>query len=223
MYDQLSERGYGYGPVFQGLKAAWTAGTDIFAEVELDDSAHADAARFGLHPALLDSTMHALGVRAAAPESDAAGGDGPALPFFWKDIRLHASGATTLRVRLSGSGDDTVSLAMADATGSPVLSVDGLTFRPVSVGQLGGSAGVGGLHEVVWRPLGSSASASASASASVSVAGFGSAVVPAVFEVPLLSVGVDPVRGVRSVLGGVLEAVQGWLRAEGEGPLVVVT
>ncbi|WP_420705893.1 polyketide synthase dehydratase domain-containing protein, partial [Streptomyces sp. NRRL F-5065] len=157
LYDQLSERGYGYGPVFQRLKAAWTAGTDIFAEVELDDSAHADAARFGLHPALLDSTMHALGVRAAAPESDAAGGDGPALPFFWKDIRLHASGATTLRVRLSGSSDDTVSLAMADATGAPVLSVDGLTFRPVSVGQLGGSAGVGGLHEVVWRPLGSSA------------------------------------------------------------------
>ncbi|TRV70835.1 SDR family NAD(P)-dependent oxidoreductase, partial [Streptomyces sp. 130] len=36
-------------------------------------------------------------------------------------------------------------------------------------------------------------------------------------------VGVDPVVGVRSVLGGVLEAVQGWLEGDGAGALVVVT
>ncbi|WP_285574925.1 hypothetical protein, partial [Streptomyces sp. RTGN2] len=35
--------------------------------------------------------------------------------------------------------------------------------------------------------------------------------------------GVDPVVGVRSVLGGVLEAVQGWLEGDEAGRLVVVT
>ncbi|MFJ6438854.1 type I polyketide synthase, partial [Streptomyces sp. NPDC091416] len=186
MYDTLAERGYGYGPVFQGLKAAWTSGEDIFAEVELDESVHADARRFGLHPALLDSTMHALGLQADDLESGPAGDGRPALPFFWEGVRLFASGSTALRVRLSGSGDDTVSLAMADAAGEPVLSVDGLTLRPVPVEQLVGSGGGGGLHEVVWRPL---------VVAGVVEAGAG---VGGVFEVPV-SVGVDPVVGVRSV------------------------
>ncbi|WRZ03686.1 acyltransferase domain-containing protein [Streptomyces sp. NBC_00385] len=212
MYDVLDERGYGYGPVFQGLKAAWTVGEDIFAEVELDESVHADAKRFGLHPALLDSTMHALGLQAADLESGAAGDGRPALPFFWEGVRLFASGSTALRVRLTGSGVDTVSLAMADAAGEPVLSVDGLTLRPVSVEQLAGSGVGGGLHEVVWRPLVSAGG----------VAGGGGVSVPRVFEVPV-SVGVDPVVGVRSVLGGVLGAVQGWLEADEAGPLVVVT
>ncbi|MEZ7007444.1 SDR family NAD(P)-dependent oxidoreductase [Streptomyces sp. AD55] len=226
-YALLRKQGYAYGPVFQGLKAVWRRGDDIFAEVELPEQAHADAERFGLHPALLDSTMHALGVG-----EDVTGDEPTELPFSWTNVSLHAAGARALRVRISPQGVNGRTLSLANQDGSPVATIGGLTFRPVSAGQLGGSAGVGGLHEVVWRPLGSSASASASASASVSASvsgaagsgsGFGSAVVPAVFEVPLLSVGVDPVRGVRSVLGGVLEAVQGWLRAEGEGPLVVVT
>ncbi|WP_353051485.1 type I polyketide synthase [Streptomyces sp. RTGN2] len=208
LYDTLSERGYGYGPVFQGLKAAWTVGDDILAEVELDESVHADARRFGLHPALLDSTMHALGLHADDFESGSAEDGRPALPFFWEGIRLFSSGPTALRVRLTRS-DDTVSLAMADAAGEPVLSVDGLTLRPVSVEQLVGSGGGGGLHEVVWRPL---------VGAGAAVSG----VVGGVFEVPVL-VGVDPVVGVRSVLGGVLEAVQGWLEGDEAGRLVVVT
>ncbi|WUQ23240.1 SDR family NAD(P)-dependent oxidoreductase [Streptomyces sp. NBC_00236] len=212
MYDTLAERGYDYGPVFQGLKAAWIAGEHIFAEVELDESVHADAKRFGLHPALLDSTMHALGLQPADSGSGATEDDRPALPFFWEGVRLFASGATALRVRLTGSGADTVSLAMADTAGEPVLSVAGLTLRPVSVEQLAVGSGVGGgLHEVVWRPL-----------VAAGVAG-GDVPVSRVFEVPVPVVGVDPVVGVRSVLGGVLEAVQGWLRADEAGRLVVVT
>ncbi|MEZ7007876.1 polyketide synthase dehydratase domain-containing protein, partial [Streptomyces sp. AD55] len=225
-YDLLSERGYGYGPVFQGLKAAWTSGEELYAEVALPESVHQDAEHFGLHPALLDAAMHV-----ALIDDGSRTDESTVLPFAWTDVALHAAGASALRVRIAPAGPDSVSVLVADGAGQPVLSVGALVSRPVSVGQLGGSAGVGGLHEVVWRPLGSSASASVSVSASVSGAagseaagsGFGAAVVPAVFEVPLLSVGVDPVRGVRSVLGGVLEAVQGWLRAEGEGPLVVVT
>lgn len=100
---------------------------------------------------------------------------------------------------------------MADTAGEPVLAVAGLTLRPVSVEQLAGSGVGGGLHEVVWRPLVAAAAAAAAAAGGAGV-----------FEVPV-SVGVDPVVGVRSVLGGVLEAVQGWLVGEEAGPLVVVT
>ncbi|MGW4615963.1 acyltransferase domain-containing protein, partial [Rhodococcus triatomae] len=58
-YERLAEQGYGYGPVFQGLKAAWQRGEEIFAEVVLPEGAGADAERFGVHPALLDAAMHA--------------------------------------------------------------------------------------------------------------------------------------------------------------------
>ncbi len=205
-YELLHKQGYVYGPVFQGLKAVWRRGDDVFAEVELPEQAHGDAERFGLHPALLDATMHALGVG-----EDVTGDEPTELPFSWTNVSLHAAGARSLRVRLSPQGATSRTLSLADQDGAPVATIGGLMFRPVSVEQLAGSGVGGGLHEVVWRPL--------VAAGVVEGAGV---LRPAVFEVPV--VGVDPVVGVRSVLGGVLEAVQGWLADEGaDGPLVVVT
>ncbi|NEE31656.1 hypothetical protein G3M53_40210, partial [Streptomyces sp. SID7982] len=34
-YDRLAEQGYGYGPAFHGLRAAWRRGDEVFAEVAL--------------------------------------------------------------------------------------------------------------------------------------------------------------------------------------------
>lgn len=59
-YELLAGRGYGYGPLFQGLRAAWTRGDEVFAEVALPDLAQLDAQRFGVHPALLDACLHAI-------------------------------------------------------------------------------------------------------------------------------------------------------------------
>ncbi|WTX22516.1 SDR family NAD(P)-dependent oxidoreductase [Streptomyces sp. NBC_00656] len=207
-YELLHKQGYVYGPVFRGLKAVWRRGDDVFAEVELPEQAHGDAERFGLHPALLDATMHALGVG-----EDVTGDEPTELPFTWTDVSLHAAGARSLRVRLSPQGASSLTMSLAGQDGAPVATIGGLMFRPVSVEQLAGSGVGGGLHEVVWRPL------VAGAAAGGVVVGVGGA---GVFEVPV-SVGVDPVVGVRSVLGGVLEAVQGWLAGEEAGPLVVVT
>src|SRR5262249_16170356 len=47
------------GPAFQGLKAAWRSGGEGYAAVELPAAEHDDAARFGLHPALLDAAPDA--------------------------------------------------------------------------------------------------------------------------------------------------------------------
>ncbi|WP_019306431.1 type I polyketide synthase, partial [Mycobacterium avium] len=38
-YQRLAARGYGYGPAFQGLTAAWVRGDEVFAEVRLPDAA----------------------------------------------------------------------------------------------------------------------------------------------------------------------------------------
>src|SRR4029077_6521863 len=97
-YEALADRGYGYGPAFRGLRAAWRRGDEVFAEVALPADAAAEAAAFGIHPALLDAALHVAGL---------AGGDGAKepsdarLPFTWNGVSLRAAGASSLRVRLS--------------------------------------------------------------------------------------------------------------------------
>ncbi|MYR83785.1 KR domain-containing protein, partial [Streptomyces sp. SID685] len=84
-----------------------------------------------LHPALLDAALHAIGAGGLVPESD-----GPLLPFAWSGVSVHATGASTVRVRLAAAGADAVSLTVADSAGQPVASVESLTLRPVSAEQL---------------------------------------------------------------------------------------
>ncbi|MEV4753350.1 SDR family NAD(P)-dependent oxidoreductase [Streptosporangium sp. NPDC049248] len=131
LYDRLAEGGLGYGPVFQGMKAAWRgAAGEVFAEVALPEQAASSAGSFGLHPALLDAALHAVpfvGLEAA---------EGGRLPFSWSDVSLQAGGASALRVRLAKTGDDSVSLTAMDAVGAPVLSARSLVLRSVSTGQL---------------------------------------------------------------------------------------
>ncbi|MDB4966358.1 MAG: polyketide synthase, partial [Myxococcales bacterium] len=120
LYERLADSGLVYGPQLQGLTAAWRAGDQIYAEVELADGA--DARGFGLHPALFDAALHAWMLD---PTTEVG------LPFSWTGVTLHASGASRLRVRLAPvDGQGTVSVAIADATGAPVASVAGLRTRP---------------------------------------------------------------------------------------------
>ena len=131
VYDRLAGLGLEYGPGFQGLSAAWRRGEEVFAEVALAETEQAHAGSFGLHPALLDAALHAIG-------AGLAGAGGAQLPFSWSGVRLHARGASSLRVHLSASGEAGVSLALADAEGGLVALVDSLALRPVSREQLGG-------------------------------------------------------------------------------------
>ncbi|MFC5290404.1 SDR family NAD(P)-dependent oxidoreductase [Actinokineospora guangxiensis] len=125
-YDGLSSGGFGYGPGFQGLTAAWRRGGDVLAEVALPDTpAQADAAAFGLHPAVLDAVQHAA---AFALPADTGG----RLPFSWSGVTLHASGASAVRVRMTPTGPDSVAIAVFDTDGEPVATLDSLTLRPVA-------------------------------------------------------------------------------------------
>ncbi|MEU4254426.1 SDR family NAD(P)-dependent oxidoreductase, partial [Amycolatopsis sp. NPDC026612] len=139
-YAGLARLGLHYGPRFQGLTGVWQGGDgEWFAEVALDDA----ATGFGLHPALLDSALHAIGFTGVGGT-----GRGPVLPFAWQDVTLHATGATALRVRLLRTGDDTVTLSAVDPAGAPVLSVGGLTLRAAEPS----AASVDGLFEMRWSP-----------------------------------------------------------------------
>ncbi|MEU5090917.1 SDR family NAD(P)-dependent oxidoreductase [Streptomyces sp. NPDC021356] len=140
LYERLRARGYDYGPVFQGLRAVWRAGEDVFAEVVLPGQTRDEAGRFGVHPALLDAALHAS-LAVEEDGTDGTDGTGEAaetvLPFAWTGVSLHARGASELRVRLSPAGRDGTAISAADATGRPVLSVGSLVARPVAAGSLG--------------------------------------------------------------------------------------
>ncbi|MBP2706922.1 SDR family NAD(P)-dependent oxidoreductase [Microbispora sp. RL4-1S] len=131
-YERLSGAGFGYGPAFQGLTAAWRLGTDIYAEVTLPESETGQAARFNLHPALLDAALHGVALAEAGADRSAR------MAFAFTDVTVHAVGATTLRVRLTPSGADRVALFAADGAGAAVVSVGSLVMRPVTSAQAEG-------------------------------------------------------------------------------------
>ncbi|MGW5236579.1 polyketide synthase dehydratase domain-containing protein, partial [Streptomyces nodosus] len=149
LYERLADGGFGYGPLFQGLRAAWRRGEEVFAEVVLPESGHTDAESFGLHPALLDSALHAASF--VDLDERAAGG----LPFSWEGVSLHASGATTLRVRLAPAAGDAVAIAVADDSGQLVLSADSLILRAVAAREIDAAAALvrDALFRLDWVPV----------------------------------------------------------------------
>ncbi|MFE1802240.1 SDR family NAD(P)-dependent oxidoreductase [Streptomyces sp. NPDC059517] len=201
-YERLLARGYDYGPVFQGLKAAWRRGADeVFAEVALPEGA--DAARFGLHPALLDAAMHVGLIEDGEDEA-------PELPFSWNGVTLHRAGASALRVRLArGAGEDGSTVLVADGSGAPVLSVETLAARTVSVEQLrAGGEHRESLFTLTWTKA---------------PAGPAPRTPVVVYEVPRADG--DTPEAVRATTDAVLARLQGWLTEEntGERKLAVVT
>ncbi|MFF1379623.1 SDR family NAD(P)-dependent oxidoreductase [Streptomyces sp. NPDC058308] len=147
-YAGLAERGYGYGPVFQGLRTAWRTADALYAEVELPTQ----PGTFGIHPALLDAALHA--VTLGVPSLSGADGTQPLLPFSWTGVTMEASGAAAVRVRLTAAGDGAVSLAAVDTAGQPVVTVDALVLRPMSAAGAAVAAPDqdGGLH-LRWRAV----------------------------------------------------------------------
>ncbi|WP_443045107.1 type I polyketide synthase [Streptomyces sp. Go40/10] len=211
LYEELAGRGYDYGPVFQGLRAVWRRGDVVFGEVGLPAGEVESAGGFGLHPALLDAALHAgafLGER--GPD-----GGGLFLPFAWSGVSLHASGASSLRFRLTSAGSESLSLDLADGEGVPVASVESLVLRAVAEEQLrvSGAGGGDSLFRVEWT------------SVPVPVSEGTDGVGVEILEVPRsgsVSSSVDA-EVVRDVTAGVLAGVQSFLASSGGGRLVVVS
>ncbi|WP_166020661.1 polyketide synthase dehydratase domain-containing protein, partial [Streptomyces chilikensis] len=206
MYDLLADMGYGYGPVFRGLRAVWRRGDDLFVEVGLEGEAAEQAGRFGLHPALLDSALHAIGLTGGVSDLD-----GPGLPFAWTGVELFAVGSPALRVRMTAGEGGRISLDLADGIGVPVGRIGSLVLRSVSPGQLDGTAaqetGPDSLYRVDWTPKAAPAEPVDAAPTQV------------------VELGVEDSEGVRDAVVRVLGWLQEWVAAERESDarLLVVT
>ncbi|MFE0464214.1 SDR family NAD(P)-dependent oxidoreductase, partial [Kitasatospora sp. NPDC058965] len=213
-YPTLAATGLGYGPVFQGLRAAWTLDGAVYAEVALPESAHPHAQRMGLHPALLDASLHAVAFTGAI-------GEQAVLPFAWSGVQLHATGASAVRVRLTPKGEGTVTLAVCDPAGRPVATIGSLVLRPVDTGQLAAARARfhDALFETAWTPL---TVGQAPAVSSADWRDLGTATP----EVVVLQVtGGSTAAEVHRATAEALAAVQGWLAEDrlADSRLLVVT
>jgi acyl transferase domain-containing protein/acyl carrier protein len=150
-YDRLADLGLDYGPTFQGLRSAWRHGSELFAEVSLDDES--TAALFGLHPAVLDAALHAVALTA---DDEVA-----RVPFAWRGVSLHANHASSVRVRITPDGPDAVSLVLADTSGGLVASVESLTVRPAAPVR-DRSVARESLFQLDWAPVAAPAGATSS-------------------------------------------------------------
>jgi acyl transferase domain-containing protein/NADPH-dependent curcumin reductase CurA/acyl carrier protein len=146
LYSQLAENGLEYGPSFRALRAAWRQGDDVLAEVALPDEAAVHAPSFGVHPALLDATLHAIALLPAQDDETT----GARLPFLWSGISAHGTGGAVLRVRITGVGPGAVRMSFADQSGEPVATVRSLTLRPMTAGQLGAATTRNWLYRPTW-------------------------------------------------------------------------
>jgi acyl transferase domain-containing protein len=205
LYDRLAERGYHYGPAFQGVQAAWRAGETLYAEVRLADDTSPSG--FGVHPALLDAALHPLIL-------DASDTDTVRLPFSWSDIRLLATDATAARVRLSATGPDTISVDLADDTGIPIATAGALTVRPVALAGLLAAAGGSsdGLFQVTWTAVPPSPDVEVDSAEFAGLAGGGP--VPDFVIMRCRGAGDDVARSAHSAVRTTLALIQDWLADE---------
>ncbi|MFF3821463.1 type I polyketide synthase [Streptomyces bluensis] len=241
LYTRLAETGMVYGPAFQGLRALWRAGGDLFVEAELPEHTADDASGFALHPALLDAVLHALGIDDTEADTEAGEGRRKALlPFLWSGVHPTAVGASAVRARLTVHAPGEVALRIADAEGEPVADVARLVLRPVAAGEVG-AGGARHLYRMRWvtapasptgpvtelAVLGDTALLPAEAGLRSGVTAFpdlaaltADETAPATVLLPVPA-GQTPAEAA----SGVLSALQGWLAEPGlgAGRLAVVT
>nr|WHM27942.1 NftD1 [Streptomyces conglobatus] len=228
LYARLADAGTDYGPLFQGVQAAWRRGEEIYTEVALPDDV--DGTGYGLHPGLFDAALHG-GLLDAEP------GAVPNLPVSWSNVWYGPATAARARVRVTAA-DSVLRVDAVDLDGEPVLSVGRVGYRPAP--RLDGAPRHAGdaLFELTWTPV----NAEPSPAARVAVLGgpaaagegfadldalesalAGGAEAPTLVVAPVTAP--DGGTGIRELCGRALDTVRRWVASplSADARLVLVT
>ncbi|MEU8698962.1 thioester reductase domain-containing protein [Streptomyces sp. NPDC048680] len=131
-------------PQDQGPDGVWQRDGELFAEVRLPDELADQTDAFGIHPMLVEAALR--------PVLD----DVLGAAVRWQGIRLYATGARTLRVRLTPrpGGAAGYALHLADPSGTPVADVAAVipgTLAPAAVAAAR-TRDHDALFRVTWAP-----------------------------------------------------------------------
>uniref|UniRef100_UPI00047650FA acyltransferase domain-containing protein n=1 Tax=unclassified Streptomyces TaxID=2593676 RepID=UPI00047650FA len=126
-----------------GIRAAWRRDGELYAEI-VSGEGH-DPAGYALHPALLEAALGSA-VLTGLPAGAAS--------VRWRDVTLHAVGATTLRVRVVPTADEPLGVAVeiADGSGAPVATVGAMLLKDGADDRIRQAAFAqrGGQYTVEW-------------------------------------------------------------------------
>ncbi|WP_208921819.1 polyketide synthase dehydratase domain-containing protein [Streptomyces capitiformicae] len=237
LYARSDEPQASWAPHAEGLYDAEDGPSDVradegaaaehTAEVRLPDGLLGEAAGYGLHPALLDAAVSGL--------PGAVGTDTVPVAAQWRGVRLHATGATVVRVRATRTGERSFRLDLADAVGDAVASVASVTFEEVPgerFAAVPGGIPRDALFRLDWLPADlrepDEPSTWTVLDAPEDIATAAEAAVGAGADAALLSwpaAGDDTVTATHSATRRALDLVRGWLaddRLE-KTPLLVLT
>ena len=151
-YDRLLHDGHEYGPAFRGMVALWRGENEALARIELPAGPSAEAAAYGMHPALLDASMQLLG--AALPGSAEVDSAGETyLPVSLGSYRLrthgHSRGWSHVRLRPSSDADGfSADVCLYDEAGAVMARLVDVYLRRSTVAALRPAPQ---LYELAWR------------------------------------------------------------------------
>ncbi|MFI6039314.1 type I polyketide synthase [Streptomyces sp. NPDC051315] len=152
LYDTFAHVGFDYGPAFRGLREVWRRGDELFAAATLPPAAGDSTGHgFTLHPALLDTALHAVVAGGVVTFEEGRGW----LPFSWSAAVSAGVCGSTVRLRITRVDDGVVTVTAADESGREIARIGALTFRPTSAEQLrtAGGGRTPSLYELEWVPV----------------------------------------------------------------------
>jgi acyl transferase domain-containing protein len=151
LYEAVAASGLCYGSAFQGMKQLLRGEGEVFADVALPLDV-GDAGKYGVHPALLDASLHAL--------FGLAGDRTLSLPFSIEQVVVHQVGAAAAFVHATRTiahedGAFSADVTLMDAEGHVLVEVVGLQSRPLRAEMLDGVAATS-VYRLGWPEVATS-------------------------------------------------------------------
>ncbi len=131
-YERYRSMGINYGATYHGVKQIFLGEDQALARIDLPRMAQADKGKYQLHPAILDSALHA----AIGLVWDSLDDSGPMLPFALDEFKIIAPYLSTnwayirySQNNLPNSNIKKLDIDLCDDTGKIVLQFRGLTSK----------------------------------------------------------------------------------------------
>jgi acyl transferase domain-containing protein/NADPH:quinone reductase-like Zn-dependent oxidoreductase/acyl carrier protein len=145
IYAGFDALGVAFGPAFRSLHAVQRGEGWARASLALPAELEAQAAAFGLHPALLDGALQLCAV--------AAQGVPTALwaPMGIEQVEVLQPGVARLQAVAVLRGDAGADIDLSDEHGTPVARLRGVRFAATDARTLAGGGAEDGVYEVRWE------------------------------------------------------------------------
>jgi acyl transferase domain-containing protein/acyl carrier protein len=134
-YAKTRQLGFQYGPMFRGIRQAWYCDGEALAQIELNESLAGSAAKYRMHPTLLDACLQLPFI--VLREDDPQAPVGMFLPYGIDQLQLHAPlpGRFWAHARLVKQSRSVlvVNIQAFDESGRVLVELEGMRSRPMEV------------------------------------------------------------------------------------------